>query len=72
VLQALLKQCSVKAIQDSFVPPTINLDNQDVEGGCDLNYTPNVGVSAEINAAASASLGFGGHNGCIIIKKYQD
>ncbi|MBO6176307.1 MAG: beta-ketoacyl-ACP synthase II [Treponema sp.] len=62
----------VKAIQDSFVPPTINLDNQDVEGGCDLNYTPNVGVSAEINAAASASLGFGGHNGCIIIKKYQD
>lgn len=62
----------VKAINDSFVPPTINLDNQDVEGGCDLDYTPNKGVSCEINAAASASLGFGGHNGCIVIKKYSE
>ncbi len=62
----------VKAINDSFVPPTINLDNQDIEGGCDLDYTPNKGVSAEITAAASASLGFGGHNGCIVIKKYSE
>ena len=62
----------VKAINDSFVPPTINLDNPDVEGGCDLDYTPNVGVNSDITAAASASLGFGGHNACIIIKKYQD
>lgn len=62
----------VKAIQESFVPPTINLDNPDIENGCDLDYTANTGVSAQINAAASASLGFGGHNACIIIKKYQD
>ena len=62
----------VKAINEGFVPPTINLDNPDLEGGCDLDYTPNVGVKAEINAAASASLGFGGHNGCVVIKKYND
>ncbi|MDD7015361.1 MAG: beta-ketoacyl-ACP synthase II [Treponema sp.] len=62
----------VKAINDSFVPPTINLDNPDIEQGCDLDYTPHTGVKAEINAAASASLGFGGHNGCIIIKRYSE
>lgn len=61
----------VKAMQDGFVPPTINIENQDIEGGCDLNYTPNVGVKADITVAASASLGFGGHNGCIILKKYN-
>lgn len=62
----------VKAINEGFVPPTINLENPDLEGGCDLDYTPNVGVKAEINAAASASLGFGGHNGVIIIKKFSE
>lgn len=62
----------VKAIEEGFVPPTINLDNPDVENGCDLDYTPNVGVKCNINAAASCSLGFGGHNACIILKKYKD
>ncbi|MBP5284057.1 MAG: beta-ketoacyl-ACP synthase II, partial [Treponema sp.] len=59
----------VKAINDSFIPPTINLDNQDIEGGCDLDYTPNKGISCNVDVAASASLGFGGHNGCIILRK---
>lgn len=62
----------VKAIQEGFVPPTANLSEPDLEHGCDLNYTPKVGVKCEINAAASCSLGFGGHNGCIIIKKYSE
>lgn len=62
----------VKAIEEGFVPPTINLDEPDLENGCDLNYTPNVGKKCEIKAAASCSLGFGGHNGCIIIKKYSE
>ncbi len=62
----------VKAINDGFVPPTINLEEQDVEGGCDLNYTANKGVVKNIDAAASVSLGFGGHNGCVIIKKYKE
>lgn len=59
----------VKAIQEGFVPPTINLENPDLEHGCDLDYTPNKGVQCEINAAASVSLGFGGHNGAVILKK---
>ena len=61
----------VKAINDNFVPPTINLENPDIEGGCDLDYTPNTGVKTEIKVAASASLGFGGHNGCVISKKFE-
>ncbi|WP_288716018.1 beta-ketoacyl-ACP synthase II [uncultured Treponema sp.] len=62
----------VKAIQENFVPPTINLDEPDIEHGCDLDYTPNTGVSCEVNAAASCSLGFGGHNACLILKKYKE
>ncbi len=61
----------VKAINEGFIPPTINIENQDIEGGCDLDYTPNKGIECKVDVAASASLGFGGHNGCIIIKKYE-
>ena len=61
----------VKAITDSFVPATINLDEPDVEGGCDLDYVPNKGIEMPVNAAMSATFGFGGHNGAIIVKKVQ-
>lgn len=61
----------IKAIQEGFIPPTINLDEPDVEHGCDLDYTPNVGKSCVVDAAASCSLGFGGHNACLIFKKYK-
>ncbi|MBI5669393.1 MAG: beta-ketoacyl-ACP synthase II [Chloroflexi bacterium] len=60
---------TIQAIRHSFVPPTINLDNQDPE--CDLNYTPNVGVPREINIAMSNSFGFGGHNAVLIFGKYR-
>ncbi len=56
------------AIDDSFVPPTINYENPDPE--CDLDYTPNVGVAKDIRVALSSSLGFGGHNGILVFKKY--
>ena len=59
----------VKAINDSYVPCTKNLDNVDLEGGCDLDYVPNKGIEMNIDAAMSATFGFGGHNGAIIIKK---
>ena len=59
----------VKAINDSYVPCTKNLDNVDVEGGCDLDYVPNKGIEMNIDAAMSATFGFGGHNGAIILKK---
>lgn len=61
----------VKAINDSYFPATINLDEQDVEGGCDLDYVPNKGVEGNIDAAMSATFGFGGHNGAIILKKVK-
>lgn len=64
------------AIHDGFVPPTINYDEPDldvdVEKGetpLDLNYTPNVGVKRDIRVALSSSLGFGGHNGVLVLRK---
>ena len=64
------------AISDGFVPPTINYEKPDLdvdvangEVPLDLNYTPNVGVSREIRVAMSSSLGFGGHNGVLVLKK---
>lgn len=58
----------VKAIGDGFYPPTLHLENPDPE--CDLDYVPNHGVSGEIRAALSLSLGFGGHNSVIAFKKF--
>lgn len=59
----------IKAIEEGFVPPTINLDEPDIEAGCDLDYVPNKGRSMKVEATASASLGFGGHNGVIVLRK---
>lgn len=61
----------VKAMQDGFFPPTINLEEQDIEGGCDLDYVPNKGVEGNIEACMSATFGFGGHNGALILKKIK-
>ncbi len=61
---------TVKAIEDSYVPPTINYKVPDEE--CDLNVVPNKGINKEIKYAMSNSLGFGGHNSSIIIKKYEE
>jgi 3-oxoacyl-[acyl-carrier-protein] synthase II len=64
-IEALI--CSL-AIRDGFYPPTINNENPDPE--CDLDVVPNKGVEGPIRAAISTSLGFGGHNGVIAIKKF--
>jgi 3-oxoacyl-[acyl-carrier-protein] synthase II len=61
---------SVKAITEQFIPPTINLNVPDPE--CDLNYTPNVGVHAEIEHVMSNSFGFGGHNAVLIFSKFRE
>ena len=58
----------VKAIEDKFIPPTINYKVPDEE--CDLDIVPNEGRNIEINYAMSNSLGFGGHNATIILKKW--
>ncbi|MBI9102947.1 MAG: beta-ketoacyl-ACP synthase II [Spirochaetales bacterium] len=59
----------VKAIEDNYVPATINLDEPDPE--CDLDYTPNVGVETKVDTIMSNSLGFGGHNGILIITRFK-
>ena len=60
---------STLAIRDQYVPPTINLDDPDP--ACDLDYVPHVGVSAAVENVMSNSLGFGGHNGVLVIKKFS-
>lgn len=57
------------SIYEGIIPPTINYDTPDVE--CDLNYTPNVAVKKDIRVGISNSLGFGGHNAVIAMKKYS-
>ena len=68
-LEALI--CAL-AIKDGFYPPTINLDEPDLEAGCDLDYVANVGVQGSIDVALSGSLGFGGHNGVLVLRKVRD
>ena len=58
---------SVLALRNGVVPPTIGLDNIDPE--CDLNYTPNKPVKADLTVAISDSLGFGGHNACVAFRR---
>jgi 3-oxoacyl-[acyl-carrier-protein] synthase II len=60
-----------KAVEEGFVPPTINLEAPDLADGCDLDYTPNRGVHAPLRAAASASLGFGGHNAVVVVRRAE-
>lgn len=61
-------------MKEGIVPPTMNLDNPDLEAGCDLDYVPNVAYHykpEEIpTAILSDNLGFGGHNAAIVFRKY--
>ena len=59
----------VKSIEDGFVHATAGLKKPGE--GCDLDYTQGEGVSMEVNAAISNSLGFGGHNASLIVKKFR-
>lgn len=59
----------IKAIEENYVPATINYKVEDPE--CDLDIVPNVGRNVNVEYAMSNSLGFGGHNASIIFKKYE-
>ena len=59
----------VKSIEDSYIHPTVGLCEADEE--CDLNYVPNHGLSVPVNVAMSNSLGFGGHNATLLVKKFE-
>ncbi|MBS6184225.1 MAG: beta-ketoacyl-ACP synthase II [Clostridium celatum] len=60
---------SIKALQDNFVPATINYLNEDED--CDLNLVVNEGKESNVEYTMSNSLGFGGHNGTLIFKKWR-
>lgn len=57
------------ALQESIIPPTINLNEQDE--ACDLNCVPNTAVKTPVTLALSNSLGFGGHNACLAFRKVR-
>lgn len=60
----------LKAINESIIPPTINLDNQDEEVA-NLNYVPHKPIKADVEYALTNSFGFGGHNASLLYKKYR-
>ena len=61
---------TARALQDGFIPATINYRTPDPE--CDLDIVPNEGRKAELRYAMSNSLGFGGHNASLVLKKYEE
>ncbi|MDY5306065.1 beta-ketoacyl-ACP synthase II [Fusobacterium gastrosuis] len=58
-----------KTIETGIIPPTLHLETPDVE--CDLNYVPNKAIEKDVKVAMSNSLGFGGHNSVIVMKKFE-
>jgi len=58
------------ALRDGMLPPTINLEVADPE--CDLDYVPNQARAADVEVAMNNSFGFGGHNACIVLRRFTD
>ncbi len=61
---------SIMTILTGVIPPTINLHHPDPD--CDLDYVPNKARQATVNVAISNSMGFGGHNTCLVFKRYEE
>jgi 3-oxoacyl-[acyl-carrier-protein] synthase II len=66
-LEALI--CT-KTLADGIISPTINLDTPDPD--CDLDYVPHEARKAEVKVAMSNSFGFGGHNACVVLRRYDE
>ena len=60
----------VKSIEEGYIHPTVGYQVPDEE--CDLDYVTRGGISMEVEYALSNSLGFGGHNASILVKKYRE
>ena len=58
------------ALKEGFVPPTVNYREPDED--CDLDVVPNTGRKADLRYALSNSLGFGGHNASLILKRWEE
>jgi len=61
---------TVLSIRDGKLPPTINYEVEDPS--CDLDYVPNEARDADVKVAMSNSFGFGGHNACVVFKRFED
>ena len=60
---------SALAVHTGVLPPTINLDDSDPE--CDLDYVPHVAREVKVDRVVSNSFGFGGHNACLMLGRYE-
>jgi len=60
---------SVLTLREQWVHPTINLEQPDPE--CDLDFVPNSGCAADVRTVMSNSFGFGGHNGVLVLRRYE-
>ena len=71
---AIEAMASVLAVQNDIVPPTINHDDEDRDEEIDynMNFTFNTAQKRTVRAAMSNTFGFGGHNACVIFKKYAE
>src|SRR5206468_10662551 len=67
---ALEAIASIQAIRTGIVPPTINYEVPDPD--CDLDYVPNVARHTNVRVALSNSVGLGGHNACVLFRRFED
>jgi 3-oxoacyl-[acyl-carrier-protein] synthase II len=67
---ALEAAITALALRDQVLPPTINLENPDE--GCDLDYVPNRARPKQVEFAMSNSFGFGGTNGCLLLRRWKE
>jgi 3-oxoacyl-[acyl-carrier-protein] synthase II len=67
---ALEAMFCVLAVHDGKLPPTINYETPDPE--CDLDYVPNESRDADVRVAVNNSFGFGGHNACIVVRRWDE
>jgi len=61
---------AVMAVREGVIPPTINLENPDPK--CDLDFVPIEARETQVEVAMSNSFGFGGHNACLVVRKFED
>jgi len=59
----------VLALKEGVLPPTMNLRNPDPD--CDLDYVPNEARRTQVDVALSNAMGLGGHNGCVLVGRYD-